>query len=65
VIASRVPYTVPELFPEGLRFLDAATAKDMFTFPPDMARLETQIQRLDDQVLVRYFDEEWSEYLIY
>jgi spermidine synthase len=30
-----------------------------------MARLDTKVQRLDDQVLVHYFDEEWSEYLIY
>jgi spermidine synthase len=65
VIASAEPYAVPTAFPAGLRFLDGKTARDMFHFPPDMARLDTKVQRLDDQVLVHYFDEEWSEYLIY
>jgi spermidine synthase len=65
VIASLSPYEVPQQFPPGLRFLDAETARDMFRFPPDMSHVDTKIQRLDDQVLVRYFDEEWSEYLIY
>jgi spermidine synthase len=53
------------VFPAGLRFIDEKTARDMFHFPPDMAHLDTKVQRLDDQVLVHYFDEEWSEYLIY
>jgi len=65
VIASLSPYQAPQQLPPGLRFLDAETLRDMFRFPPDMSHVDTQIQRLDDQVLVRYFDEEWSEYLIY
>jgi spermidine synthase len=64
-IASRKPYQVPVTFPPDLRFLDATTAKNMFVFPPDMAKVETEIQRLDDQVLIRYFDAEWSAHLIY
>ncbi len=50
---------------EGLRFLDLPTMRAMFQFPPDMAHVTTAIQRLDDQPLVRYFDEEWGDYLIY
>jgi spermidine synthase len=65
VIASVEPYSMPTVFPAGLRFIDEKTARNMFHFPPDMARLDTKVQRLDDQVLVHYFDEEWSEYLIY
>ena len=65
VIASNGPYVIPTVFPAGLRFIDEKTARDMFHFPPDMAHLDTKVQRLDDQVLVHYFDEEWSEYLIY
>lgn len=63
VIASARGYKVPEVFPEGLRFLTAETARNMFSFPPDMSRVDTKIQRLDDQVLVRYFEEEWSRYV--
>jgi spermidine synthase len=65
VIASNRPYHVPEHFPAGLRFVDAQAVRDMFDFPPDMSRVDTKIQRLDDQVLIHYFDEEWSKYLIY
>lgn len=65
IIGSFAPYRPPERLPEGLRFLDVTTMKAMFQFPPDMAHVATAIQRLDDQPLVRYFDEEWGNYLIY
>lgn len=65
VIASLSEYTPPEKFPDGLKYITARSAADMFYFPPDMAHLDTKIQRLDDQALVRYFDQEWSEYQIY
>ena len=65
VIGTLKPYTPPSRYPDGLRYLSYETAKEMFHFPADMAKVKTKIQRLDDQVLVRYFDDEWSEYLIY
>ncbi|QEN89881.1 polyamine aminopropyltransferase [Labrys sp. KNU-23] len=65
IIGSFSPYRPPDRLPEGLRFLDVTTMKAMFQFPPDMAHVATAIQRLDDQPLVRYFDEEWGNYLIY
>lgn len=65
VIAGFDPYEPPKSFPAGLRFINAESVKDLFRFPPDMARVDTEINRLNDQVLVRYFDEEWSRYLVY
>ena len=65
VIASLSPYGQPSQYPTGLRYISPETAKEMFHFPTDMAKVKTKIQRLDDQALVRYFDEEWAEYLIY
>ena len=65
VIASSKPYTPPKAFPAGLKYVSVDTAREMFHFPADMAKVETKIQRLDDQALVRYFDKEWSEYLVY
>jgi spermidine synthase len=44
------------------RFLDAATERRLFDFPPDMAQRAAPVNRLDDQALVRIFDEEWSRY---
>jgi len=65
VLASLKPYVKPHQYPEGLRYISYETAKEMFHFPEDMSEVETKIQRLDDQVLVHYFDDEWAEYLIY
>ena len=65
VMASLSPYTVPDHYIGGLKFLNPETAQLMFSFPPDMAKVQTKIQRLDDQALVRYFDQEWGEYLVY
>ncbi|MDE1151656.1 MAG: polyamine aminopropyltransferase [Micavibrio sp.] len=65
VIGSLSDYKIPGNFPAGLRYVTPRTVQDMFYFAPDMAHVDTKIQRLDDQALVRYFDQEWSEYLIY
>ena len=65
VIASPRPYQRPASYPGGLRYLSVETADEMFHFPMDMARVETKIQRLDNQALIHYFDDEWSKYLIY
>ncbi len=35
---------------------------DMRHFPPDMSRVPTDVNRLDSQALVRYFDAEWGAY---
>jgi spermidine synthase len=35
----------------------------MLYFPPDMQSVPTDINRLDNQVLVRYFESEWGQYL--
>lgn len=47
--------------PEGLRFLSASTVRGLFEFPPDMDRVEVDINRLNNQALVRYFEEDWGK----
>jgi spermidine synthase len=54
---------VPSAFPEGLRFLSKETFAGMLQFPDDMARVETDVNKLNNQALVRYFEEEWSSYV--
>jgi len=63
VIAGHQTYQPPEVFPQGLRFMTAEVIKQLFAFPADMARRHTDINRLDNQVLVHYFEQEWSHYL--
>jgi spermidine synthase len=65
VMGSLSPYEMPDHYIDGLKFLNPETATLMFSFPPDMSKVQTKIQRLDDQALVRYFDQEWGDYLVY
>ncbi|WP_205503350.1 polyamine aminopropyltransferase [Rufibacter psychrotolerans] len=50
-------------FMAQLRFLDGATFEQMRTFPKDMPARETEINKLNNQALVRYFEDEWAKYL--
>ena len=59
VLAGEAPYRVPTAFPPGLRFIDAPTARSLFEFPADMARVDTETNRLGTQSLVRYYEAEW------
>lgn len=65
VIATKRPFVMPETFSPGLRFVTPETARDMLSFPPDMEKVATEVNRLNNQVLVRYFDDEWSKYIVY
>jgi spermidine synthase len=63
VAAGHVPYRVPTELPAGLRFVTAQMLPALFDFPLDMRRVPTETNRLDNQVLVRYFEKEWGNYL--
>ena len=45
-LASRRPFTPPRHLPEGLRFLSVQSLPTLFDFPPDMARVPTEVNRL-------------------
>ena len=62
IIAGKQQFTPSDNYPEGLKFITPETTKLMLQFPSDMSKLKTEINRLDNQVLVRYFEEEWAEY---
>lgn len=47
---------------EDAKFLTKAVWDSMFVFPPDMEYTETEVNRLNNQILVRYFEDEWSRY---
>ena len=51
----------PAVNPKNLRFLTAETLPDLFRFPADMARVPAEVNRLNNQVLVRYFEAEWGK----
>jgi spermidine synthase len=63
IVASHRPYRPPTSLPPGLRFLTVAGLPALFEFPPDMARVPADVNRLSNQVLVQTFEEEWGKVL--
>ncbi|MBS1158958.1 MAG: Spermine synthase [Proteobacteria bacterium] len=61
IIASRGEFTPSPTPPPAGRFLTAETIPELFHFPADMARLPAEVNRLNNQALVRYFEAEWSK----
>lgn len=59
VLGSRHALAAPTSTLEGLRYLDGPTLASLFVIPPDMARLDADVNRLNNQALVHYYDEEW------
>ncbi|MBV9773569.1 MAG: polyamine aminopropyltransferase [Gemmatimonadetes bacterium] len=61
VLAGHGPYTPPTRLPARLRFLTPTVVPQLFTFPRDMLPVPAEANRLNDQVLVRYYGREWKE----
>lgn len=63
VLARTVPFGPPSQLPDvPMKFLNDRILPGMFAFPDDMAEVETDIHRLDDQVLVRVYEDEWNRW---
>ncbi|MBP9218431.1 MAG: polyamine aminopropyltransferase [Sterolibacterium sp.] len=64
VIAGRSVYRPPAAYPVATRFLTPETTPQLFQFPRDMDRAGAgllEINQLNNQVLVRTFEEEWHK----
>lgn len=62
ILASkRRDYAPPEKITVPTRYLDAVTVRELFHFPADMPALAMPPNRLNEQSLVRYFDEDWRK----
>jgi spermidine synthase len=46
----------------ALRFLDDDAMAGLFRMPADMKPVPVDINRLDDQTLVRYYEGEWRRW---
>jgi spermidine synthase len=60
VLASHSGYEPPTALPGGLRFLTVANVPQLFQFPLDMQAVAAEPNRLNDQMLVRYYENEWK-----
>jgi len=61
VIAGYRDFQLPTSLPAGLRFVSVEGLLAMFQFPPDMSPLPMPPNRLNDQVLVRAYDQDWKD----
>lgn len=62
-LAAREPLPQVRRLPENLKFITEADLRDLFHFPADMGPLKVEANRLNNQILVRYFEEEWANYV--
>ena len=61
-LARTSAFEIPTNPPSGLKFLDEQTMKSMFTLSPDIGPIPVEVNRLDNQVLVRYYEGEWRRF---
>jgi spermidine synthase len=61
VLAGNRPYEMPTTLPSGLRYLRSEQVAALFDFPTDMQPVVAEANRLNDQNLVRYYEQEWGK----
>ena len=44
------------------KYLDAAAARDLFRFPPDMPRVDVKVNRRFQPVVLRYYERDWKKW---
>jgi len=64
VLGTNTSFRSPTEYVAGLRFIDAHNFATMLNFPPDMSEVATEVNRLNNQYLVRYYEAEWSEFMV-
>jgi spermidine synthase len=61
VLAGAHEYTPPTSLPANLRFINVEGLPALFQFPPDMAPLPMPPNQLNNQVLVRTYENDWKD----
>ncbi|MFO0803786.1 MAG: polyamine aminopropyltransferase [Gemmataceae bacterium] len=61
-LCKREPFDIPKAVPAGLQFLTPSMLPGLFEMPPDMGPTDVEVNRLDNQVLVRYHETDWRRF---
>jgi len=62
-LGKRAPFERPQHVPNvALRYLNDAALAAMFEMPADMTEVPVEINQLDNQALVRYYEREWRRW---
>lgn len=62
VLAKLTPFAVPRATPPESRFLDSASMAALFVLPSDIHRVPVEENRLDNQILIQYYADEWKKW---
>jgi spermidine synthase len=62
VLAYKEHLNAPVNLPEGLKFLTTESFRQLTEFPPDMKKIPSEVNSLNNQILVHTFEKEWAEY---
>jgi spermidine synthase len=62
VLAGNEALPLPSHVPSGLRYLTDGTVASLFDIAPDMSAVPVEVNRLNNQMLVRYYEEEWQRW---
>ena len=62
ILGSKRPLTLANQFLPGLKFISREVLPSMLFFSRDMSQVEVDVNRLNNQSLVTYYEAEWSRY---
>ena len=62
ILAKHTPFEPPRAQPPDVRYLDPEVMASLFVFSADMAPLPVEVNRLDNQLLVHYYEDEWKHW---
>jgi len=63
ILIHQSDFKIPDQYPQGLRFINNSVAKSLFVFPADQIFASRDVNRLNNQILVRHFEDEWAGYV--
>lgn len=63
VLAGQKEFIPARVYPAGLKFVSPEAVQGMFYFARDMRADIQDVNRLNNQILVHHFEEEWAEYV--
>ncbi|MBI2374658.1 MAG: polyamine aminopropyltransferase [Deltaproteobacteria bacterium] len=62
-LAAKRPFAPPATLPPiELKYLSPSVMRGLFELGPDVSEVETEVNRLDNQVLVRTYESEWARW---
>jgi spermidine synthase len=62
VLAKHAAFDAPKRAPADSRYLSGDVMASLFIWSPDMREVPAEVNRLDNQALVRYYEAEWKHW---